>query len=310
MYFSNQVQRFDGDHCFDLYLSEINKYCKPVSPEKELMLFYAYRKNGDESAKQKIIYANLRFVVTVAKSHVKKGIPVGDLISAGNMGLIKAIDKFDTTRGFRFITCAVSWINQSIISSFQEDFRTVRVPPQSLEFIRKMERTSEKFYNLYGLLPTPEELAVILHDDLDKAFSRKKHRTEEEEEQTYLENISKICELQASAEYVHPITYLGANEEEKSLLDHKLDFTFKTDKAFDDEEDENHKALKILRKLPKKNRIILETMLLEDVECSTYDILRKLGLETSRENYRKIDELCAYALSRLRLEYKRAYACA
>lgn len=110
----------------DSYFREVNKY-DLITPEREVELMEAYM-DGDESAGDELILANLRFVVSVAKQYSGYGMPLADLISAGNYGLIKAVKKFDHTKGFKFISYAVWWIRQAILAELAANGRTIRLP--------------------------------------------------------------------------------------------------------------------------------------------------------------------------------------
>jgi RNA polymerase primary sigma factor len=114
----------------DKYLKEVAKY-RLISPEEEVVLAHKIR-NGDRRALETLIYANLRFVVSVAKQYQNQGLTLPDLINEGNLGLIKAAQRFDETKGFKFISYAVWWIRQSILQALAEQARIVRLPLNKL----------------------------------------------------------------------------------------------------------------------------------------------------------------------------------
>jgi len=125
------------------YLKEVRKI-DILTPEEEIIVARKV-KEGDEKAIEKLITSNLRFVISVAKEYQGQGIPLVDLIAEGNYGLIKATDRFDPTRGFRFISYAVWWIKQSIIQSLNEQSRTVRLPVNITNQISKIKKEMTRF---------------------------------------------------------------------------------------------------------------------------------------------------------------------
>ena len=144
----------------DKYLNEIGKE-ELLSIEEEVELAKKSRL-GDASATEKLIKANLRFVVSVAKQYQNRGLSLPDLINAGNVGLSKAIGKFDETRGFKLISYAVWWIRQTILQSLSDDSRTVRLPINAVTKKNKVNKAFEKFEQEEGRKPHPFELAEIL----------------------------------------------------------------------------------------------------------------------------------------------------
>jgi RNA polymerase primary sigma factor len=146
---------------FDRYLSEISRL-PMVSAEEEV--FLAQRiKDGDEIALARLINANLRFVVSVAKQYQNMGLKLDDLINEGNYGLVKAAQKFDEKRGFKFISYAVWWIRQSIIAAIADQSRIVRLPLNKIADIKKINHASSILEQQYNRDPTEYELADYLH---------------------------------------------------------------------------------------------------------------------------------------------------
>lgn len=139
------------------YLEEIGGY-SPLSPEQEISLARRIKK-GDEIALDKLVKSNLRFVISVAKEYQGQGLPLQDLISEGNLGLIKAAQRFDETRGFKFISYAVWWIRQSILQALAEQSRVVRLPLNRVGAINKVGRALEKLEKQYGREPSMDEIA-------------------------------------------------------------------------------------------------------------------------------------------------------
>ena len=143
-----------------MYLKEIGSV-KLLSPEEEVELSKRAQA-GDQKAKDKIIEANLRLVVSIAKKYMGRGIPFLDLIQEGNMGLIKAVDKFDYAKGFKFSTYATWWIRQSITRGIADKGKVIRVPVHMVETINKTLRMSRTLLQELGREPTSEEIAQRL----------------------------------------------------------------------------------------------------------------------------------------------------
>jgi RNA polymerase primary sigma factor len=144
----------------DKYLQEIGKE-ELISVEEEVELAQRIKK-GDQEALEKLTKANLRFVVSVAKQYQNQGLSLPDLINEGNMGLIKAAEKFDETRGFKFISYAVWWIRQSILQALAEQSRIVRLPLNQVGSLNKINKAFAKFEQENERTPSPEELAEVL----------------------------------------------------------------------------------------------------------------------------------------------------
>lgn len=147
-------------HSLDLYLQEIGRE-ELISVDEEVELSRRIRE-GDERALDKLVRANLRFVVSVAKQYQNQGIPLPDLIDEGNIGLIKAARKFDETRGFKFISYAVWWIRQSILQAIADQSRIVRLPLNQVGSLNKINKLVSQFEQDNQRRPSPEELAELL----------------------------------------------------------------------------------------------------------------------------------------------------
>ncbi|MEA1897089.1 MAG: RNA polymerase sigma factor RpoD/SigA [Bacteroidota bacterium] len=144
----------------DKYLQEIGKE-DLINVEEEVELAQRIKK-GDHEALEKLTRANLRFVVSVAKQYQNQGLTLPDLINEGNLGLIKAAEKFDETRGFKFISYAVWWIRQSILQALAEQSRIVRLPLNQVGSLNKINKAFSRFEQEFERKPTPEELAEAL----------------------------------------------------------------------------------------------------------------------------------------------------
>lgn len=150
----------------DKYLQEISKY-DLITVEEEVELARRIKK-GDKEAMEKLIRANLRFVVSVAKQYQNQGLSLPDLINEGNLGLIKAAEKFDETRGFKFISYAVWWIRQSIMQAINEQSRIVRLPLNQVSSLTKYRKAIQEFEQKHRRKPTQKELAEILETTEEK----------------------------------------------------------------------------------------------------------------------------------------------
>ncbi|MDY0081837.1 MAG: sigma-70 family RNA polymerase sigma factor [Ignavibacteriaceae bacterium] len=150
----------------DKYLQEIGKV-ELLSPEEEIQLTIRM-KNGDQEAMEKLTKANLRFVVSVAKQYQNQGLSLGDLINEGNLGLIKAVRRFDETRGFKFISYAVWWIKQSILQALAEQSRIIRLPLNRIGAINKIGKTLSNLKQEFEREPSTEEIAEALEMDVSE----------------------------------------------------------------------------------------------------------------------------------------------
>lgn len=155
-----------------MYLREIGKI-PLLNYEQELELAKKILQ-GDEEAKQKLSESNLRLVVSIAKKYVGRGMLFLDLIQEGNMGLIKAVEKFDYTKGFKFSTYATWWIRQAITRAIADQARTIRIPVHMVETINKLIRTSRHLLQQLGREPTPEEIAKEMEISVEKVMEIQK----------------------------------------------------------------------------------------------------------------------------------------
>ena len=151
------------------YLQEIGKV-ELISPEEEVRLATLI-KQGDQAALDRLTKANLRFVVSVAKQYQNQGLSLPDLINEGNLGLIKAAQRFDETRGFKFISYAVWWIRQSILQSLAEQARIVRLPLNKVGLTNRIQKAYSQLEQEFEREPSAEELAEVLDMDIEEVTS-------------------------------------------------------------------------------------------------------------------------------------------
>ena len=149
------------------YLRDIGKV--PLLNAKQEVELAQKAEKGEEAAKHKLISANLRLVVSIAKKYVGRGMSLLDLIEEGNIGLMRAVEKYDWRRGYKFSTYATWWIRQAITRAIADQARTIRIPVHMVETINRFNRTKRKLMQDFGREPTPEEVAEVLGIDASKA---------------------------------------------------------------------------------------------------------------------------------------------
>ncbi len=201
------VDTFSTDDPVRMYLKEIGKV-PLLTPEEELALAKRMSE-GDEEAKRRMAEANLRLVVSIAKRYVGRGMLFLDLIQEGNLGLIKAVEKFDYTKGYKFSTYATWWIRQAITRAIADQARTIRIPVHMVETINKVIRVSRQLLQELGHDPSAEEVAIELNGG--KAAWEKLSTKAQEEKTAKIRDILKIAQEPVSLE-----TPIG--EEEDSHL--------------------------------------------------------------------------------------------
>ena len=157
---------WDMEDALGSYLSEIAS-STPLSASDEIELARRI-KEGDEEARNGLVEANLRFVVSVAKEYQNRGVPLADLVSAGNMGLITAAERFDENKGFKFISYAVWWVRQAILQTLAEQSRTVRLPLNKVGLLYKISKASRAIRQERADEPEPEEIAQELEVSVDE----------------------------------------------------------------------------------------------------------------------------------------------
>ena len=194
-----------SEESLDKYLVEISRI-PMVSAEEEVELaqaIHAGGKRGDD-AKEKLVSANLRFVVSVAKQYQHQGVPLIDLINEGNIGLITAADKFDETRGFKFISYAIWWIRQSILQGIADYSNTIRRPQSQIAISNKIRNATNAFILEHQRAPSAEELSEIISleiDKIEKAIEAEAHMTSIDAPITEDEDSTMADMLASSSDY-------------------------------------------------------------------------------------------------------------
>lgn len=231
----------------DKYLQEIGKV-ELISPEEEVILARKIR-SGDSEALKKLVKANLRFVVSVAKQYQNQGISLPDLINEGNLGLMKAAQRFDETRGFKFISYAVWWIRQAILQALAEQSRIVRLPVNKIGSINRINRTFARLEQLYEREPSPQEIADMLEmipEDVKDAL-KTNGRTVSMDAPTSAEEDSNMYDLIQSTDTPSP---------DKNLINESL--AYEIERALNTLSARESKVLKLYFGLGMKHPYTLE----------------------------------------------------
>jgi len=170
--FKKIVAEVNVDDSVKMYLKDIGKV--PLLRADEEVELAKKMAEGSECAKNRLSEANLRLVVSIAKRYVGRGMQFLDLIQEGNLGLMKAVEKFDHTKGFKFSTYATWWIRQAITRAIADQARTIRIPVHMVETINKLVRISRQLLQTYGREPTPEEIAAAMDVTVDRVHEIQK----------------------------------------------------------------------------------------------------------------------------------------
>lgn len=262
-----------------MYLHEIGNI-PLLSPEEEDELTNRTLK-GDTAAKNRLIEANLRLVVSIAKKYTSRGMPLLDLLQEGNLGLIKAVDRFDKTKGFKFSTYATWWIRQAITRALADQSRTIRIPVHMVELINRVTRESRRLLQVLGREPTVDELARELKMSPER-----------------LREVRRIA--------LDPISldlHVG-DDDENSLLEFIADDSAKAPDTAAENTMLNDQIYKILDSLsPREAKVLKMRFGLEDGKLYT---LEEVGLEfdVTRERIRQIE---AKALRKVRARCARLH---
>lgn len=224
----------NDENILAVYLKEINKI--PLLSHEEEQKYAELAAKGDKKAKDILIKSNLRFVVNVAKKYQNKGLPITDLINEGNIGLINAIEKYDVSRGYHFISYAVWWIRQSILVAIGEKSKMIRLPLNRFGELVQIEKARKEIYEITGEEPTAGEVADMLN--LDKGL---------------VENL-----LAVSREYVSLDTPLNPGMRDASVVgDFVEDKSYKLPEEILVDESLKEEIEKLLMNLPEKEAAVL-----------------------------------------------------
>lgn len=257
-------------HSLDQYLSDISKI-DMVTPDEEVTLTRLIR-GGDEAALHKLTRANLRFVVSVSKKFQNQGLPLNDLISEGNLGLIKAAYRFDETKGFKFISYAVWWIRQGILQAIAEKSRIIRLPLNQIGLISGINKTYSRLEQEFEREPSVEEVAEAMEKTVDR-----------------IADVMSISRRTASLDAPF------GNESENSLLDTIASGVSRTDDALL-KESVSVTIRKVLSTLPEREKSILT--LFFGIGYSQPYTLEEIGdrFSLTRERVRQIKDKALHSL--------------
>lgn len=270
-----------------LYFKEIGSV-PLLSAEEEVELAVKI-KNGDEAARNKLCESNLRLVVSIARRYVNRGVSFLDLIQEGNIGLIKAVEKFDHTKGYKFSTYATWWIRQAITRAIADQGRTIRIPVHMVETINKYIRVKRQLFQELGREPSNKEIADVLGITVEK-----------------VEEIIKI-----NVEPVSLETPIG-EEEDSHLVDFIADDKLKSSEALVDDVMLRKEIDKVLNTLSERERTVLILRYgLDDGNPKTLEDVGKV-FNVTRERIRQIEakalrKLRYPARSKLLIDYKNEY---
>ena len=202
-----------SEESLDKYLVEISRI-PMISAEEEVELAQTIRAGGRKAdkAREKLVCANLRFVVSVAKQYQHQGLPLTDLINEGNIGLITAADRFDDTRGFKFISYAIWWIRQNILQAIADNSNIVRRPQSQLAISNKIKTATNEFLQKHQRYPSADELSEIIEleiEKIEKAIQGEAHVASidaplaDDESQTMVDTLASSSEYAADRQVDH-----------------------------------------------------------------------------------------------------------
>ena len=255
-----------------MYLKEIGGYAL-LTKEEEENLANAIAA-GDQEAKQQLIKHNLRLVVSIAKPYMGRGMSFSDLIQEGNLGLIKAVDKYDVSRGFRFSTYATWWIKQSISRAIKEQARSIRIPAHIIEFMSNIKKVERDFQQKYNRDPKVEEIAAILNVD-----------------------VKKVKNAYASMQDATSLDIMVGDEEDTTIGSFVEDESVALDFSAIEDEDRDKAIQQVLQTLNDRERkIIIYRFGLQGNRAMTLEEIGK-SMQLSKERIRQLE---VKALEKLR----------
>jgi RNA polymerase primary sigma factor len=254
-----------SDYSLEKYLSDISKE-EMINSEEEVRLARKIRE-GDQAALDRLVRANLRFVVSVSKQYQNQGLPLTDLISEGNVGLIKAAKKFDETRGFKFISYAVWWIRQSILEALAEKARIVRLPLNQVGVLSKINKSITKLEQDLERLPSPDEIAEVLDLSAHKV---------EESLKSYSKHVSIDAPLTNDSDSGNLVDVMSNDGPDSDYLSIERSLKIEIDRSLDTLSQKEREVLKLFYGIDATNPISLD------------EIGTKLSI--SRERVRQIRE--------------------
>lgn len=255
-----------------MYLKEIGGYAL-LTKEEEESLANAIAA-GDQEAKQQLIKHNLRLVVSIAKPYIGRGMSFSDLIQEGNLGLIKAVDKYDVSRGFRFSTYATWWIKQSISRAIKEQARSIRIPAHIIEFMSNIKKAERDFQQKYDRDPKAEEIAAILNVD-----------------------VKKVKNAYASMQDATSLDIMVGDEEDTTIGSFVEDESVALDFSAIEDEDRDKAIQQVLQTLNDRERkIIIYRFGLQGNRAMTLEEIGK-SMQLSKERIRQLE---VKALEKLR----------
>lgn len=249
---------------FVKYLENVSK-CDMITPEEEIELARRI-KLGDQKACDKLVSANLRFVISVAKKYVGSGLSLEDLVSEGNVGLIKAAKKFDCDRGIKFISYAVWWIRQSIMQALADNSRMIRLPQNQIAILNKVKTAQSELEMELGRQATSEELSDYLQIELDKI-------------ELSLQSLNRVTSLD---------TKIG---EDDLTIEDTISSSSETD-VIVNQSDIKTSVKDLLLKLNQRERRVIESVFgITGKEMSLSEISKELGVTPERVRQIKISAL-------------------
>lgn len=267
-----QYKEPTGSDSLQRFLKDVGSFAL-LTEEQEFVLSRK-AKSGDTFARQRMIEANLRLVVSIAKQYRNRGLPLLDLIQEGSVGLIRAVEKFDPERGFKFSTYAVWWIRQAITRAIADKGRVIRVPVHVSEKLNKILKAENDLTFELNRVPTAEEIAAKSGIPLSE-----------------IENVRQVAQMTTSLDKT-----VGDEEDESELGSFLIDESAPSPQQVVEERDQNDLLSEILATLTYREQRILELRFgLNDLDSHTLDEVGKI-MNVTRERIRQIETKCLRAI--------------